>query len=374
MAMHKAYVNKIGGFYDHKYCDNDDYNRSVKNIDSPNYSRAKKGNSSGIEATPAPLQTFDAIVLSAACSSNAVSPAPAPATTATSSSRVTQTSFVTLTANTVFSTSIVSTDATARSGTSTTTGTAPTATLTVTRTITATNSLTLTLTTTTFAISTSTSTTRSTTSSATSSTISSTSSESTSSAVPTVILDAPIAILGSSTSAPEYVDDASVFVDLPFPVQIGQNASSRVYVTSNGILALYDGTTSFGNVQLPVPFFTVPALFPLWDDSYIAEGQPQGIFYKLSGGTDVVFEYYLTHFGSAEYYHYLVSYSTTRPGVFIFTYYQISDRGIGATVGAQYGSPSFGLQFSVNSATIDPGLVLTVDTLAGTITQSSTTV
>lgn len=74
-------------------------------------------------STPVPLQTFDVNVLSAACSLFASSPPPAPATTATYSSRVLQTSYVTQPANTIFSTNVVSTDATVTSGASTSTGT-----------------------------------------------------------------------------------------------------------------------------------------------------------------------------------------------------------------------------------------------------------
>ncbi|KAL9000989.1 MAG: hypothetical protein Q9169_000473 [Polycauliona sp. 2 TL-2023] len=119
----------------------------------------------------------------------------------------------------------------------------------------------------------------------------------------------------------------------------------------------------------------VDSLFPFWDDTYIVEDTPQGIFYQISGGTDITVDFQLTRFpGRIEDYHYTVFYSTNRPGIFTFTYYRVSDGGISATIGAQYGSPQIALQFSVNSATLTPGLVLTVDTISGTITQSTTNV
>ncbi|KAL9641298.1 MAG: hypothetical protein Q9204_000147, partial [Flavoplaca sp. TL-2023a] len=87
------------------------------------------------------------------------------------------------------------------------------------------------------------------------------------------------------------------------------------------ILALFDGSTNYENAGLPVSYVPEISLFPFWDDTYIDQGKPQGVFYTITGGTDIIFEYYFTHFGGTdEYYHYLVSYSTNRPGIFTFTY------------------------------------------------------
>ncbi|KAL8731828.1 MAG: hypothetical protein Q9166_003112 [cf. Caloplaca sp. 2 TL-2023] len=143
--------------------------------------------------------------------------------------------------------------------------------------------------------------------------------------------------MGSSTSAPALVDDASAFVDLPFPLQIGQRSSQRIYVTPNGVLSILDSNTEYINGELPTGNIPPFSLTPFWDDTIIYEGQPQGVFYKIDGGNQVVFEYYLSRYAApTEFYHYLVSYSTSQPGVYTYTYYQVSDAGISATVGAQY--------------------------------------
>ncbi|KAL8952806.1 MAG: hypothetical protein Q9222_001310 [Ikaeria aurantiellina] len=151
-------------------------------------------------------------------------------------------------------------------------------------------------------------------------------------------------IMGSTTSAPDDIDDTYTSVSLPFPLQIGRNASTTVYVTSNGVLSLYSGTGDFENTGIPTTDLPAYSLCPFWDDTYIYEGNSQGIFYQIDGGNRVTFEYYLSHFSAAaEYYHFLVTYSRTQPGIFNYTYYQVSDSGSSATVGAQYGDGKFSI-------------------------------
>lgn len=72
-----------------------------------------------------------------------------------------------------------------------------------------------------------------------------------------------------------------------------------------------------------------------WDDTYIYQGRPQGIYYEIDGSV-VTFEYYLSHYDApGQYYHYLIIYDSNNPGVFKFKYLQISDGGSSATVGIQ---------------------------------------
>ncbi|KAI4142716.1 MAG: hypothetical protein L6R39_004834, partial [Caloplaca ligustica] len=156
-------------------------------------------------------------------------------------------------------------------------------------------------------------------------------------AVPTVVLARPTALMGSSTSAPSFVDDTYTTVDLPFPLQIGQNSSSHIFVTSNAVLSLYTGSASYVNSPIPTTQLPTFSALGFWDDTVINQGQPQGIFYQIDNGNRVTFEYYLSHYQAAgEYYHFLISYSASNPGVFTYTYYQVSDLGASATVGMQY--------------------------------------
>jgi len=87
------------------------------------------------------------------------------------------------------------------------------------------------------------------------------------------------------------------------------------------------------------------AAFPFWDDTYVYQGDPQGIYYEYgshgdaSPPTAVSFEYYLSHyFNDTQYYHYTVFYDSAVPGRFTFKYYQVSDNGYSATVGVQNNS------------------------------------
>ncbi|KAL8873725.1 MAG: hypothetical protein Q9174_000856 [Haloplaca sp. 1 TL-2023] len=176
--------------------------------------------------------------------------------------------------------------------------------------------------------------------------------------------------MGSPTNAPEFIDDIFTSVILPFPMQMGQNSSNEVFVTSNGVLELFSGTWQYSNIPLPAAILSPWSACAFWDDTVVSAGRPQGIFYQVDG-TQVIFEYYLSHYqAEGEYYHWLVSYNANQPGIFTFTYYQISDLGRSATVGIQYG-PDLALQYSHNQPIITPGLVLIFDTIRGTLTPGS---
>jgi hypothetical protein len=78
--------------------------------------------------------------------------------------------------------------------------------------------------------------------------------------------------------------------------------------------------------------------------------------------------HYLSHFNDpSQYYHYLVDYNSTVPGVFTISYLQVSDLGVSATVGTQgkNGTVDF-IQYSYNTADITPGLILQIDTIMNT--------
>ncbi len=115
-------------------------------------------------------------------------------------------------------------------------------------------------------------------------------------------------------------------------------------------MSLDDGTWEFRNTALLASsledndgnFVDTGVVFAFWDDTYIYEGTQQGIYYEVDGET-VTFEYYLSHFqDDTQYYHYTVYYDSTIPGVFTMQYYQVSDAGVSATVGAQ-GTSTFHL-------------------------------
>jgi hypothetical protein len=78
---------------------------------------------------------------------------------------------------------------------------------------------------------------------------------------------------------------------------------------------------------------------PYWDDLYVYGNTPQGLYYKVDGAAPartVTFEWYTSHYQDpTQYYHFTAKFSENSPGTSEFVYYQISDRGVSATVGAQ---------------------------------------
>lgn len=134
------------------------------------------------------------------------------------------------------------------------------------------------------------------------------------------------------------MDDAVYPVTIPAPITIMGTSSTRVNVSTNGILAISSLTTAYANSPLPQYAVAPIAVFPCWDDLYLFAGNPQGIFYGLDDGAvgkrGTTFEYYLAQYQAATfYYHFLVSFWEDRPNVVTFDYLNMTNSGSGATVG-----------------------------------------
>lgn len=91
---------------------------------------------------------------------------------------------------------------------------------------------------------------------------------------------------------------------------------------------------------LPDPHIPNNTVVPYLADLYISgSANPvQGIWYQANS-TGVTIEYYTSRYQAAsEIYHFTVSYVTTKPGVYVYTYYSTggaADDGLHAAVGAQ---------------------------------------
>jgi hypothetical protein len=155
------------------------------------------------------------------------------------------------------------------------------------------------------------------------------------------------------------------------------------------VISIGSGTSEYSASSLPANYVPSYSIFPYWDDTFIYQGQPQGLFYLIEG-TKISIECYLSHYGDArQYYHYIVVYDSATPGIFTYSYYQISDSGISATVGVQgmrfktltnrmwliilSGGTQFS-QFSYHTNGIIPGLNLVVDTTLNKITAFASSV
>lgn len=77
-------------------------------------------------------------------------------------------------------------------------------------------------------------------------------------------------------------DDQSKAIDLPFPVHIGGNTFSRLFVNSNGYVTL-DFAYNSANV-LPMPFPTTGSIIaPWWDDWNPSFDSPNNVYWAVNG-------------------------------------------------------------------------------------------
>ncbi|CAD6591452.1 MAG: hypothetical protein ASARMPRED_005395 [Alectoria sarmentosa] len=320
--------------------------------------------------TPVVLQTFNPSIINAACSQNAVMPTPLPNVTTSVTTTFIYTNYIKqpyATLNTIY---IIPVNTTINNGNHSITMTATPITKDVTDVATTTSTITSSIVT--FP-----------------------------SNVPTLILTSavPLGPFNPDGAPPPDIDDAAYELTLPFQMRMFEHSSNIVWVSSNGILSLDNGTREYDNECLPsignedYPNDPVPpySAFPYWDDTYIYAGQPQGIYYTYGNGlqnnittqadappaTNVTFEYYLSHCcgngdgGNEEYYHYTVFYDSLSPGIFTYRYYQISGNGTSATVGIQDYLANTAITYSCNQATVTAGLEVVINSIIGTVQQSN---
>ncbi|QIX00741.1 hypothetical protein AMS68_006258 [Peltaster fructicola] len=134
-------------------------------------------------------------------------------------------------------------------------------------------------------------------------------------------------------------DDSFCEIDLPFSMTMYSVTSPQTYASTNGYISMSNGSSQYQ--ANPLPFSGIPntTVCPLFDDLYLrGNASPtQGIFYQISS-TGVTYEYYIgTVNSTTAIAHFTVGYSTTTPGVFTYTYYNIENGGNGATsvIGSQ---------------------------------------
>jgi hypothetical protein len=128
---------------------------------------------------------------------------------------------------------------------------------------------------------------------------------------------------------------------VPFPVTIYDETSSQIYVSSNGFISLWVDTPAFSpdNNDLPDYRIATTAIFPAWDDLYIYQGAPHGIFYATEGevgSRGVTIEYKLATLVAGHVtFNFLVTQWEDLPGVWTVHYLEMTNSGSTATVGIQ---------------------------------------
>lgn len=122
-------------------------------------------------------------------------------------------------------------------------------------------------------------------------------------------------------------------------------SSATILVSVNGWMSIV-GIATDGYFNQPLPswgfyYDQMPdtSIAPYWDDLYIYQGIPQGIYYQIDGqapARTLTIEWYTSHFTDrSQYYHFTLTYQEAIPNVVTYDYFQILDLGISATVGAQ---------------------------------------
>ncbi|KAL4946455.1 hypothetical protein BDV06DRAFT_218385 [Aspergillus oleicola] len=196
-----------------------------------------------------------------------------------------------------------------------------------------------------------------------------------------VTLRNPKAIVGSLTGAPDNIDDQSFTLDVPFPITLYDHSSSTLQINDNGMICLdTPPTASIASVRtgqnLPYRDSMAPyTLFPLWKDLKITAGKPHGIYYDVEGeegNRELTIEFYVTRYNMEDqYFHFLVVFEESRPGVVTYRYYDVQDGGAEGTVGVQ--GPREYNQFSHNESKISRGLQLVFNTTPGVNDVQSST-
>jgi predicted nucleic acid-binding Zn-ribbon protein len=190
-----------------------------------------------------------------------------------------------------------------------------------------------------------------------------------------VSLSHPIPIAGSLGGAPDNIDDTYWPLELPFAVTIFGHASTKVFVTSNGLLSLDAGTSAYTHRQLPFRSSDLPAytLLPFWADLYIYKDTPQGIYYEIAGDAPartLTVEWYVSRYQNKEqYYHFSLTLYENQPNVVTYKFFEALDQGGACTIGAQ-GPDSYQL-WSFNQPKALPGVKIDIDTASGSVQEST---
>lgn len=172
-------------------------------------------------------------------------------------------------------------------------------------------------------------------------------------------------------------DDCVTSVTLPFNVTFYGTTYDSVNISSNGNLQFGTSVTSFSNGSIPDAGFGA-AIFPYYDDNSISNlATGQGIFTSLHGGGSnriFVIRFAEAHFNTTDTpdLNYQVMFFENSTMI-RFIYGAMSGQyasGVSASIGLQQNG-SNGTQFSVNSASVSPGTVITFNAVQSDVPEPS---
>lgn len=154
---------------------------------------------------------------------------------------------------------------------------------------------------------------------------------------------APQLIAGSFSNAPYNIDDTYYTVILPFQICIYGTCSTKVQVSTNGVISLGDyGISAYTNFDIPYAGFSPNAvLYAFWDDLFIYSGQRHYMDYSLCGSEghrSVTFDWRMGRYAAASdgpLYSFSVTFYEDKPSRVYIKYFGTTDQGGSATIGMQ---------------------------------------
>lgn len=164
------------------------------------------------------------------------------------------------------------------------------------------------------------------------------------------------AFAGDFDGAPVSIDDNVYTLVLPFQVCIYDTCSTKVNPTSNGIISLaeyrnigYDNSKGLPNFNgKPVSRFrsyelilsnNLQVLAALWQDMYIYQDESQYMSFTTCGDVGkrtVTFDWRISAFQDVpQFYRFSATFFEDKPGRILLRYFELSDKGVSATVGIE---------------------------------------
>ena len=168
--------------------------------------------------------------------------------------------------------------------------------------------------------------------------------------------------IDANTVLPLSGDDASTQVTLPFPFTFYGQTYSTAHVATNGFLNFQSPNATFGNSAIPSTFTPNAAIYPFWDDFYIAGDS--SVRTELLGAAPnrrFVIEWRNAHFCCISPESMDVEVVLYENGRILTQYRNLGsgrEEGNSATIGIENESGTVALQYSFNEASVSDGLAV----------------
>ncbi|KAK1962617.1 hypothetical protein LY78DRAFT_661057 [Colletotrichum sublineola] len=151
----------------------------------------------------------------------------------------------------------------------------------------------------------------------------------------------PTPVLPSPTTIFTTADDDVAAINLPFAIGVFGAFDTTVYVSTNGLLSLFDSAPKQGNNPLPDLGIPATSVLTYFDDLELFPSTNQIVAYQVfgsgPGNRTVTFEWNTARYKFPnQLYHFTATFQEGQPGIVVYRYYSTADQGGSATVGAQH--------------------------------------